>query len=189
MSSKRNISPPDFGPWPSELPQPARINKHLLQQKAEQGDADAQYELGSSYNHLVEEKIDYTEMLKWYRLAAKQGHASAQFSLGVAYHFGKGVPQDNEEAVKWYQLAATQGHEGAWINLDSLVDGGAKSVCPGVEHRIDELLHRWQHQFGYIEVNEAHHLKELERKNRELKEMSAESLLKNGVPEAVREKI
>lgn len=119
MTKKRDIKPPDFGPLPRGLIKSASINKQLLRQKAEQGDPDAQYELGFSYYHLVERKIDYTEMLKWYRRAAEQGHAAAQFSMGVAYHFGEGVPQDDEEAVKWYQLAANQGHEGAIVNLES----------------------------------------------------------------------
>ena len=39
-----------------------------------------------------------------------------------------------------------------------------------------------------MEVNEARRLKELERENRELKAMLAESLLKNRVLEAVCEK-
>ena len=49
-------------------------------------------------------------------------------------------------------------------------------------------FHRWKHQFGQMDVNEARRLKELERENRELKEMLAESLLKNRVLEAVCEK-
>ena len=32
-------------------------------------------------------------------------------------------------------------------------------------------FHRWKHQFGQMDVNEARRLKELERENRELKEM------------------
>lgn len=49
-------------------------------------------------------------------------------------------------------------------------------------------FHRWQKQFGQLEVNEARRLKELERENTELKKMLAESLLKNRVLEAVCEK-
>ena len=49
-------------------------------------------------------------------------------------------------------------------------------------------FHRWQKQFGQMEVSEAKRLKELERENTELKKMLAESLLKNRVWEAVCEK-
>ena len=70
------------------------------------------------------------------------------------------------------------------------VDRGGKSiqtVCQ--EQNISEVsYHRWRRQFGHMEINEARRLKELERENRELKEMLAESLLKNRVLEAVCEK-
>lgn len=70
------------------------------------------------------------------------------------------------------------------------VDRGGKSiqmVCQ--EQNISEVsYHRWRRQFGHMEINEARRLKDLERENRELKEMLAESLLKNRVLEAVCEK-
>jgi len=69
-------------------------------------------------------------------------------------------------------------------------DRGLKSIqtiCQ--ENNISEVsFHCWKHQFGQMDVNEARRLKELERENRELKEMLAESLLKNRVLEAVCEK-
>ena len=69
-------------------------------------------------------------------------------------------------------------------------DRGEKSIqnlCQ--EANISEVsFHRWKRQFGHMEVNEARRLKELERENRELKEMLADSLLKNRVLEAVCEK-
>lgn len=57
------------------------------------------------------------------------------------------------------------------------------------EENISEVsFHRWKRQFGQMDVNEARRLKELERENRELKQMLADSLLKNRVLEAVCEK-
>ena len=70
------------------------------------------------------------------------------------------------------------------------VDRGERTIqeiCR--EENISEVsFHRWKKQFGLMEVNEARRLKELERENRELKAMLAESLLKNRVLEAVCEK-
>ena len=69
-------------------------------------------------------------------------------------------------------------------------DCGEKSIqnlCQ--EANISEVrFHRWKRQFGHMEVNEARRMKELERENRELKLMLADSLLKNRVLEAVCEK-
>ncbi|XHR31247.1 MAG: transposase [Chthoniobacteraceae bacterium] len=57
------------------------------------------------------------------------------------------------------------------------------------EHNISAVsFHRWERQFGQMDVNEAKRLKELERENSELKKMLAESLLKNRLLEMVCEK-
>ena len=58
---------------------------------AEQGDADAQYNLGVAYDNGEGVPQDHAEAARWYRLAAEQGNASAQFNLGVAYENGEGV--------------------------------------------------------------------------------------------------
>jgi len=49
-------------------------------------------------------------------------------------------------------------------------------------------FHRWQRPFGQMDLHEARRLKELAREHNELKQMLAESLLKNRVLEAVCEK-
>ena len=77
---------------------------------AEQGDADAQYNLGLMYDNGRGVKQDDFEAVKWYRKAAEQGYADAQFNLGNMYANGRGVKQDDFEAVKWYRQAAEQGY-------------------------------------------------------------------------------
>lgn len=49
---------------------------------------------------------DYTEAVKWFRLAAEQGDTFAQFILGLMYEQGKGVPQDYVLAHMWTNIAA-----------------------------------------------------------------------------------
>jgi TPR repeat protein len=49
---------------------------------AEQGDAQAQYNLGIMYDNGQDVPQDYTAAASWYRKAAEQGHAQAQFNLG-----------------------------------------------------------------------------------------------------------
>ena len=56
------------------------------------------------------ESKNYTEAVKWYRMAAEQNHANAQNNLGECYYDGQGVEKDYEEAVKWCRKAAEQGH-------------------------------------------------------------------------------
>ena len=62
---------------------------------AEQGHADAQFNLGVMYNTGDGVPQDYKTAVKWYTLAAEQGHADAQINLGVMYDEGLGVPEDD----------------------------------------------------------------------------------------------
>jgi len=84
---------------------------------ANQGDADAQSNLGWMYDSGKGVSQDYKEAVKWYRKAANQGDASVQYNLGNMYRKGQGVSQDDKEAVKWYRKAAEQGNADAQNNL------------------------------------------------------------------------
>ena len=55
---------------------------------AEQGDAAAQFSLGSKYAGGEGVPEDDAEAIKWYAQAAEQGHAAAQFTLGSMYDSG-----------------------------------------------------------------------------------------------------
>ena len=82
---------------------------------AEQGDAEAQINLGVMYETGRGVPKDDKEAVKWYRLAAEQGDADAQFNVGVMHHNGTGVPQDFVMAY-----AVTKGDEIVINNSDSL---------------------------------------------------------------------
>ena len=69
-----------------------------LRVRAEQGDADAQYNLGVMYDQGRGVAQDDAEAMRWWRLAAEQGLADAQYNLGVSYVTGEGVPQDYVQA-------------------------------------------------------------------------------------------
>ena len=75
---------------------------------AEQGDADAQLNLGVMYEDGQGVTQDYKKALKWYRLAAEQGDATAWHQLGVMHHYGWGVKTNYKEALRFYRLAAPQ---------------------------------------------------------------------------------
>ena len=91
---------------------------------AEQGDAEAQFELGRAYFKGEDVRKDVGEAVRWFRKAAEQGHAPAQFGLGVLYADGEGVPKDAGEAVRWYRGAAEQGYALAQYNLGLLYANG-----------------------------------------------------------------
>src|SRR5450631_936801 len=74
--------------------------------RAEHGDAEAQFKLGSIYSKGKGVPTDLTEAVRWCRKAAEQGHVKAQFNLGQMYLRGQGVGRDYAEALKWIQEAA-----------------------------------------------------------------------------------
>ena len=78
-----------------------------LKEKAGQGDAQAQYDLGLIHEGGQGVDRNPAEAVSWYRKAAVQGHQAAQYLLGMAYAAGTGVVEDRAEAFVWLSLAAT----------------------------------------------------------------------------------
>ena len=95
-----------------------------LRARAEQGDADAQDNLGMHYDQGWELPKDEAEAVRWYRKAADQGNADAQEHLGTHYEDGRGVPKDGSEAVRWYRKAAEQGNADAQGDLAAMYADG-----------------------------------------------------------------
>jgi hypothetical protein len=102
-----------------------------LRTLAENGEADAQAELGYRFlngNGVIK---DYDEAAKLFRKSADQGNALAQADLGFCYANGFGVPKDYcdgcVQAYMWYNLAAAQGQPESANNLALL----EKKMTPG----------------------------------------------------------
>jgi uncharacterized protein len=101
--------------------------------RAEKRDAEPQYGLAYMYHQGKGVAQDYSEAVRWARMARNRilrrrgsaaglcrgcslvpqsirpGFAKAQFALASMYYDGKGVPQDYAEAARWYRKAAEQG--------------------------------------------------------------------------------
>src|SRR5438034_748246 len=102
-------------------------NKTALNQlrvRAEQGNVDAQFDLGFMYQNGDGVPKDSAQAVRWYRKGAQQGLADAQYNLGVTYYTGNGVPKDSAQAVQWYRRAAEQGYAKAQYNLGLLYRNG-----------------------------------------------------------------
>lgn len=91
---------------------------------AEQGDEEAQFNLGVMYAGGQGVPQDSKQAVAWYRKAAEQGYAEAQFCLGEMYHKGLGVPQDYAQAAAWYSKAAEQGYPKAQLGLGLMYEEG-----------------------------------------------------------------
>ena len=75
---------------------------------AENGNIDAEAQLGWMYSTGRGVPQNFFEASRWYYLAAVQGHAEAQFQLGLLYNKGQGVPQDYVLSYMWLNLSASQ---------------------------------------------------------------------------------
>jgi uncharacterized protein len=96
----------------------------FLRQTAEQGNAEAQYNLGMTYYCGQGVKQNYRNAAKWFHSAAEQGHAGAQYNLSFMYATGEGVPKDHYESARWVVFAAECGHADALYNKGLLYAHG-----------------------------------------------------------------
>ena len=114
-------------------PEPAALSRDpgvaLTHQLANQGYAQAQFELGGMYCQGVRLEQDDVLAVKWYREAAGQEHAGALLSLGLMYKSGRGVAQSHEDALHWqlkalelYENAAKQGDAQAQFALGRMYE-------------------------------------------------------------------
>lgn len=96
-----------------------RQHLQVLEQLAEQGDAESQFLLGQMHHQGLGVPEDAAKADRWFRLAAAQGHAEALFGLG-ALHFSEN-PSDSADL---FRLAAEQGHAGAQLMLGTMYASG-----------------------------------------------------------------
>ena len=103
-------------------------NLSSLRAKAEGGDAEAQYTLGTLYyrggNGVV---INYNEAFNWFYKSASRYNPKAQRYLGVCYEFGYGVSKNDIRAEECY-IKAVPGLKSLAENGDAEAQFGL-GVC------------------------------------------------------------
>ena len=91
---------------------------------ADQGIANARYNLGVLYHQGLGIKPDTEEAIRWYKSAADLGHPEAQYNLGIAYIEGIGVAYDPVQASQYFENAAQSGVMEAAYNLGLIYENG-----------------------------------------------------------------
>lgn len=89
----------------------------VMQNKAQAGDVESQYQLGMQYTLAGQYAWDSMRGYRWFVDAAEQGHADAQYMVGMGKLLGRGTFSDLEGAVQSFRLAARQGQERAQYQL------------------------------------------------------------------------
>ncbi len=86
---------------------------------AQQGDSEAQCDLGLCYYNGEGVRQDYERAAYWWSKAAKQGHVDSMNNLGLCYDYGHGVEKSKAQAIYWYKKAAEHGSKESQDNLRS----------------------------------------------------------------------
>lgn len=104
------------------------LSLRTLLAKAENNDAEAQYQLGHRFDKGLGAPRNAAEAIRWYEAAARLGHSEAQFALGHLYTTGAGVKRDYLKAYMWLNISASGGHQKAGNRRDIL------ALWMGTEH-------------------------------------------------------
>jgi len=110
-----------------EVFSPDAARSHL--EKAEKGDAQAQYSLGMMYSNGNQVKKDFKEAAKWWRKSAEQGHALSQSFLALSYFRGEGVPKDLITGFAWIHIAEINGVADDFYGDDILIYEKVQSLA------------------------------------------------------------
>ena len=98
--------------------------KALRRPLANDGNATAQFNLGSMYFTGRGAQQDYSAAALWFRKAAEQDHPKAKLYLGIMYANGQGVEKDLSAAGRWFKSAAEQGLPQAQFRLGEIYAQG-----------------------------------------------------------------
>ena len=96
------------------------VNVEALQEAANSGDAQAQFDLGFVYGQGIGVSPDGQKARHWWKRSATSGHAGAQANLGVMLM----VDESYEEAADWLQKAVDQNNTLAMCHLAELYATG-----------------------------------------------------------------
>lgn len=108
--------------------------KMFYREAAEKGDAEAQNNLGVTY----ERACDYEKALFWYKQSAEAGCLMAIVNLGKMYQYGRGTKVNCSEAAKYYQMAIDKNYDDGYSKMGDLYADG----CFGEKDRL-KAIHIW----------------------------------------------
>ena len=91
---------------------------NLIRFSANNGFAEAQYQLGYYYSKGEIVNQDYQAALEWYNKSASQNYGPAANNIAFVYAYGKGVEQSQRKALEWLDKAKRYGYVNAERNAE-----------------------------------------------------------------------
>ena len=87
---------------------------------AEEGNSNAQYNLGLMYHNGQGVKQDFDEAAKWFLYSAEQGNIRSMQLLSTMHVLGRGVEKDFIQSYIWATIASKNGDENSLAVLNGL---------------------------------------------------------------------
>ncbi len=119
---------------------------------ANQGDKQAQAELGTLYFTGTGVPQNYNEAFRWFFQAAKQNSAIGQAWLAVLYRDGKGISKDMVKAYAWILLSAAQNYNDA-IEFKKVLE---KNLTAQQITQAQSLAKQWYEHPDQLELPNSH---------------------------------
>lgn len=124
-----------------------------LEKSAQQGNAEALYNLGFIYHNGLGVSQDYSKAMDYYLQSAVKDNSDAMVQIGTFYRYGREVPTDYSKAMNWFMKAADNGNAAALFNIGYLYEKGLgvpqdysealkwykKAADEGDKHAIDKV--------------------------------------------------
>ncbi|KIC71031.1 tetratricopeptide repeat protein [Candidatus Protochlamydia amoebophila] len=114
---------------------------HYYLLAANQGNSQAQYNLGNFYELGKGVNQDISKAIFYYQQAAAKGFAQALYILARCYEVGKRVEKSFEKAFDLYQQAALQGHKKALYKI---------AIC--YEYGFLNIKESWKEALSYYKL-------------------------------------
>ena len=128
---------------------------YYLEKAANQGDAEAQNNLGIMYENGEGVTKNHKKAVYLYEQAAHQGDIAAQYNLGRMYYDGGGVTKDYVEAYRWLILVKAKSNE-EYKDINKILDSLEKLISPSQITKAQKLAslpakafyHPWRRFFA-----------------------------------------
>ena len=121
-------------------PEDTAFDLAALKAKAEEGDIEAQYEMGWRHALGMGAPLDDDLAVEWLQRAAEAGHMLAQNNLGARFFTGDGVEENLQQAYRFFYLAANQGDRKAGKNLDAIAKKLSESELEVCRRMVNEAV-------------------------------------------------
>jgi TPR repeat protein len=121
LSSAQQIDPQS-----GAVCEPMPIDKKAVRERAEAGDAAAEYEVGRLMLNPNPADDEVATAMPWFQRSAEQGYAPAEYSYGGIFREGRW--ENPQQLVYWWTKAAEQGEVRAQLWLGVFYEQGKNGV-------------------------------------------------------------